>query len=52
VYPAAGLPLAALAAGKPLVEINPVPTPLSESVSFQLMQPSGIALPALLRALA
>ncbi len=50
VYPAAGLPLAALERGTPLVEINPEPTELSDAMDFRLRHPSGEALPALVDA--
>ncbi len=36
VYPAAGLPEAALAAGTPVIEINPERTPLSDSATVSL----------------
>jgi NAD-dependent deacetylase len=48
VYPAADLPLAALAAGATVVEINPRPTPLSPRVTFSLNGPAGSVLPALI----
>lgn len=38
VYPAAGLPEAALAAGKPVVEVNPKRTPLSDSATVSLRE--------------
>ncbi len=50
VYPAAGLPLAALERGTPLVEINPEPTELSDAMDFRLRRPSGEVLPALVDA--
>lgn len=52
VYPAADLPLVALAEGAALVEINTAKTPLSARASFALQGPSGAVLPALLDALA
>ncbi len=50
VYPAAGLPLAALDAGVAVVEINPNPTPLTVRATYALPGPSGVVLPALVRA--
>jgi NAD-dependent deacetylase len=47
VQPAASLPLLALQAGSPVVEINPEPTPLSELATMCLRGPSGEMLPAL-----
>jgi len=47
VYPAAELPLTALAAGATVVEINPQPTPLSARVTYSLNGPAGAVLPAL-----
>ncbi len=47
VYPAADLPLTALAAGATVVEINPQPTPLSPHVTFSLNGAAGQILPAL-----
>lgn len=48
VYPAAGLPGLALAQGTPVVEVNPAPTPLSESVTVAIRESAGTALPTLL----
>jgi NAD-dependent deacetylase len=48
VYPAASLPERALAAGIPVIEINPEPTPLSSSVTHFLQTTAGAGLPALL----
>ncbi|ORM36315.1 NAD-dependent deacylase [Williamsia sp. 1135] len=48
VYPAASLPERALAAGIPVIEINPDPTPLSSSVTHFLQTTAGRGLPALL----
>ncbi len=48
VYPAASLPERALAAGIPVIEINPDPTPLSSAVTHFLQTTAGIGLPALL----
>ena len=50
VQPAAALPLCALDSGAILVEINPGPTPLSESAHFVLNGPAGEVLPALIEA--
>ncbi|HNT25949.1 MAG TPA: NAD-dependent deacylase [Anaerolineales bacterium] len=47
VNPAASLPYYALERDKPVVEINPEPTPLTEYVSYSIQGPSGIVLPAL-----
>ena len=52
VYPAAELPLEALRAGARIVEINPTPTPLSRHAHWTIAAPSGLALPALVAALA
>lgn len=51
VYPAAGLPEAALAAGKPVIEINPERTPLSDSATVSLRETATEALPTLLQRL-
>lgn len=50
VYPAAGLPAVASAAGAWVVEINPEPTPISDQVDEILRGPAGVILPALLAA--
>jgi NAD-dependent deacetylase len=50
VYPAAGLPFAALSADAVVVEVNPQATPLTESASFSLRGASGRVLPALVKA--
>src|SRR6185369_7593397 len=50
VYPAAGLPAVASAAGAWVVEINPEPTPISDQVDEVLRGPAGAILPALLGA--
>ena len=50
VYPAAMLPTEAAAAGAYLVEINPEPTPLTANVDLHLAEPSGTALPEIVRA--
>ena len=50
VHPAAQLPFEALRSGKVVIEINPVPTPLTERATFVLEGPSGIVLPALVSA--
>jgi NAD-dependent deacetylase len=51
VEPAALLPLRALAAHIPVVEINLNPTPLSNLATYLLPGPSGQILPALVRAI-
>ena len=48
VYPAAGLPEIALARGAVVIEVNPEPTPLSESATASIRESAGTALPALL----
>lgn len=48
VEPAASLPFVALQSGAVVVEINPNPTPLTDSADFVLSGPSGEVLPALL----
>jgi NAD-dependent deacetylase len=48
VYPAAGLPSAALAQGIPVVEVNPDRTPLSESATLTVRDTAAGALPGLL----
>ena len=50
VYPAAGLPHAALRHGAAVVEINPQPTALSPHADHVLRGPAGIVLPALVNA--
>jgi NAD-dependent deacetylase len=50
VYPAASLPMSALAAGAHVVEINPERTPFSAEASEHLAGPAGVVLPALLAA--
>jgi NAD-dependent deacetylase len=50
VYPAAALPMSALAAGAYVVEINPDRTPFSAEASERLAGPAGVVLPALLAA--
>ena len=50
VEPAASLAGLALRRGAPVVEINPVATPLTARATFVLPAPSGEVLPALLRA--
>jgi len=47
VWPAAGLPALARAAGAFVVEINPQPTPLSDEADEVLRLPAGHALPVL-----
>lgn len=48
VYPAAALPLAALARGVPVVEVSPDPTQLSDRATFVVPTTAAKALPALL----
>jgi NAD-dependent deacetylase len=48
VHPAASVPLATLEGGGRIVEVNPDPTPLSESAWVAIRGPSGEVLPALL----
>lgn len=48
VYPAAGLPDLALARGAVVVEVNPEPTPLSESATVIIRESASTALPGLL----
>ncbi|KXP09072.1 NAD-dependent deacylase [Tsukamurella pulmonis] len=50
VYPAARLPETALAAGIPVVEINPEATPLSEVASYSWRGTAATTLPALVEA--
>ena len=49
VYPAAGLPFAALRAGAVVIEVNPEPTPLTARVPYALRGGAGQILPALVR---
>lgn len=51
VYPAAGLPEAALANGIPVIEVNPQPTPLSAAATVVVRETSAAALPQLLQRL-
>lgn len=51
VYPAAGLAEQALAAGIPVAEINPNPTPLTGSVDHVICGPAGTVLPAVVESL-
>lgn len=48
VYPAAGLPSAALAQGIPVIEVNPDSTPLSTSATATVRDTAARALPGLL----
>lgn len=48
VYPAAGLPSAALAQGIPVIEVNPDVTPLSGSATASIRDTAARALPGLL----
>jgi len=51
VYPAAGLPSAALTQGIPVVEVNPDVTPLSDSATVAVHDTAARALPGLLERL-
>ena len=51
VYPAAGLPSAALRSGATVVEINPQPTPFTAQAQFVLAGAAGVVLPELVKAL-
>lgn len=51
VYPAASLPELAVAQGTPVIEVNPEPTPLSDSVTLSLRETAATALPELLQRL-
>jgi NAD-dependent deacetylase len=50
VFPAASLPIEALAAGATVVEVNPEPTPFTQRAQFVLAGPAGRVLPDLLAA--
>jgi NAD-dependent deacetylase len=50
VYPAAGFIEAARGNGASLIEINPEPTPLTNTADAVLQAPAGEALPALMAA--
>ncbi len=52
VYPAAGLPGIALHRRAPVIEVNPEATDLTPRADLVLRGPSGVVLPALLRAMA
>jgi NAD-dependent deacetylase len=51
VYPAADLPDLALAVGAAVVEVNPEPTPLSDSATITIRDSASTALPLLLQRL-
>jgi NAD-dependent deacetylase len=51
VYPAAGLPDLALARGAAVIEVNPEPTPLSDSATIVVRETASKALPTLLQRL-
>jgi NAD-dependent protein deacetylase/lipoamidase len=51
VYPAAHLPVQAKQYGAYIVEVNPEPTPLSNHHDLCLQESSGVAMPAVLKAL-
>lgn len=48
VYPAAGVPLAAAGAGAKVIEVNPVPSPISGYADITVPAEAGTALPAIL----
>ena len=50
VHPAAEIPLVAARLGAPVVQVNPVPTPLDAVCAVNLRGPAGEVLPALVRA--
>ncbi len=50
VYPAAALPELALGTGAEVIEVNPVPTPLTEHVAIHLGGKAGAILPRLIGA--
>ncbi|MET9299730.1 MULTISPECIES: SIR2 family NAD-dependent protein deacylase [Micromonospora] len=50
VHPAAEIPLVAARLGAPVVQVNPVPTPLDAVCAVNLRGPAGEMLPALVRA--
>jgi NAD-dependent deacetylase len=51
VYPAASLPELALARGTAVIEVNPEPTPLSDSATITVRETASKALPTLLQRL-
>lgn len=51
VYPAAQYPIEAVRRGVPLIEVNPEETPLTPLATVVVRAPSGVALPALVRAI-
>lgn len=51
VYPAAGLPDLARARGAVVIEVNPEPTPLTDSVTLSIRESASTALPTLLQRL-
>lgn len=51
VYPAAGLADLALSRGTAVIEVNPEPTPLSDSATLSIREPASRALPGLLQRL-
>lgn len=52
VYPAAQYPVEAVRRGVPLIEINPEETPLTPYATVAVRAPSGVALPAIVEAIA
>ena len=49
VYPAAAYPVEAIQQNKPLIEVNPEVTQLSEYATIVVRAPSGIALPLIVQ---
>jgi NAD-dependent deacetylase len=49
VHPAAALPFEAISNGASVIEVNPDETPLSESADVFIKQPSGVAIPEIVR---
>jgi len=52
VYPAAQYPVEAVRRGAPLIEVNPEETPLTPYATVAVRAPSGVALPAIVEAIA
>jgi NAD-dependent deacetylase len=52
VYPAADLPFLARRAGRPVIDVNPEETPISEIAEVHLAGASGVMLPRLLARIA
>ncbi len=51
VYPAAAIPRTALARGRPVVEVNPDPTPLTPAATVSVRETAGQFLPRLIEQL-